>query len=325
MKLPRRQFLHLAAGAAALPAMARVAFALDYPTRPVRVIVGYGAGGASDILARLVGQRLAERLNQPFIVENRPGASTNIATEEVVKAEPDGYTLLLISPAAATNAALYAKLNFNFIRDIAPVASIARGPFVMLVNPSFPAKTVPEFVAFAKANPGKINMASSGAADATRMVGELFMAMTGIVMQHVPYTGDGPAINDLISGHVEVYFGTLLSSIQHIKAGGLRALAVTTTARSDILPDIPTVGEFVPGYEASLWNGFGATKGTPVEIIDKLNKEIAAVLADPEIKARIAGLGSAVFSSSPADFGKLIADDTDKWGKVIRAANIKVE
>jgi len=247
------------------------------------------------------------------------------ATEEVVKAEPDGYTLLLISPAAATNPALYTKLNFNFIRDIAPIASIARGPFVMLVNPSFPAKTVPEFIAYAKANPGKINMASAGAADVTHIVGELFMAMTGIVLQHVPYTGDGPAINDLISGHVEVYFGTLLSSIQHIKAGGLRALAVTTMTRSDALPDIPTIRDFVPGFEASLWNGFGAPKGTPVEIIDKLNKEVAAVLAEPEIKVRIAALGSAVFSSSPADFGKLIADDTDKWGKVIRTANIKVE
>jgi tripartite-type tricarboxylate transporter receptor subunit TctC len=327
MQFARRDFLRLC-GAATLAATAvpSLAAAQAYPARPVRILVGFGPGGAADILARLIGQRLSERLGQPFIIENRPGAGTNIATEAVAKAVPDGYTLLLINPAAATNATLYEKLNFNFIRDIAPVASIASGPLAMLVNPSFPAKTVPEFIAYAKAHPGKITMASAGAGSPPHVAGELFKMMTGIEMLHVPYRGgDAPAIADLIGGQVEVYFGTLLSSIEHVKAGTLRALAVTTKMRSEALPDIPTLNEFVPGYEATLWNGIGAPRGTPPEIIEKLNNEINAALADPAIKARIAELGSNVLSGSPDDFEKLIVDETEKWAKVIRAANIKLD
>jgi tripartite-type tricarboxylate transporter receptor subunit TctC len=326
MPLVRREFLRLSSAAAIAAAVPSLATAQAYPTRPVRIIVGFGPGGAADILARLIGQRATERLGQPFIVENRPGAGTNIATEAVAKAVPDGYTLLLINPAAATNATLYEKLNFNFIRDIAPVASIASGPLAMLVNPSFPAKTVPDFIAFAKANPGKITMASAGAGSPPHVAGELFKMLTGIEMLHVPYRGgDSPALADLIGGQVQVYFGTLLSSIEHVRAGTLRALAVTTTTRSEALPDTPTVNEFVPGYEATLWNGFGAPRGTPSEIIEKLNNEINAALADPVIKARIAQLGSNVLSGSPADFGKLISEETEKWAKVIRAANIKLD
>jgi tripartite-type tricarboxylate transporter receptor subunit TctC len=326
MPIARREFLRLSAAAAIATAVPSLATAQAYPVRPVRIIVGFGPGGAADILARLMGQRATERLGQPFIVENRPGAGTNIATEAVAKAVPDGYTLLLINPAAATNATLYEKLNFNFIRDIAPVASIASGPLAMLVNPSFPAKTVPEFIAYAKAHPGKINMASAGAGSPPHVAGELFKMMTGIEMLHVPYRGgDSPALSDLIGGQVQVYFGTLLSSIEHVKAGTLRALAVTTTTRSEALPDTPTVSEFVPGYEATLWNGFGAPRGTPSEIIEKLNNEINAALADPVMKARIAELGSNVLSGSPADFGKLISEETEKWAKVIRAANIKLD
>jgi tripartite-type tricarboxylate transporter receptor subunit TctC len=326
MRVQRRQFLRLAAYAAAVPPLSRLAWAQAYPTRPVRIIVGYGAGGASDILARLIGQRLSERLSQPFIVENRPGANTNIATEAVAKATPDGYTLLLISPTAATNSSLYDNLNFNFIRDIAPVATIARGAFVMLVNPSFPAKTVPEFIAYAKLNPHELNYASSGTGNPTHIAGELFKAKTGVAMQHVPYRGgDTAAITDLIGGQVQVYFGTLLSSIEHIRAGRLRALAVTTATRSEALPEIPTVSEFVPDFEASLWNGLGAPKHTPAEMIENLNNEINAALADPAIKARIATLGSTVLPSSPADFEKLIVEETEKWSKVIRVANIKLD
>jgi tripartite-type tricarboxylate transporter receptor subunit TctC len=326
MPLVRREFLRLCSAAAIVSAVPSLATAQAYPVRPVRIIVGFGPGGAADILARLISQRATERLGQPFIVENRPGAGTNIATEAVAKAVPDGYTLLLINPAAATNATLYEKLNFNFIRDIAPVASIASGPLAMLVNPSFPAKTVPEFIVYAKANPGKINMASAGAGSPPHVAGELFKMMTGIEMLHVPYRGgDSPALADLIGGQVQVYFGTLLSSIEHVRAGTLRALAVTTTTRSEALPDTPTVNEFVPGYEATLWNGFGAPRGTPSEIIEKLNNEINAALADPVIKARIAELGSNVLSGSPADFGKLISEETEKWAKVIRAANIKLD
>jgi len=326
MRVQRRQFLRLAAYAAAVPPLSRLAWAQAYPTRPVRIIVGYGAGGASDILARLIGQRLSERLSQPFIVENRPGANTNLATEAIAKATPDGYTLLLISPTAATNSSLYDNLNFNFIRDIAPVATIARGAFVMLVNPSFPAKTVPEFIAYAKVNPHKINYASSGTGNPTHIAGELFKTMTGVAMQHVPYRGgDTAAITDLIGGQVQVYFGTLLSSVEHIRAGTLRALAVTTATRSEALPEIPTVSEFVPGFEASLWNGLGAPKHTPAETIEKLNNEINAALADPAIKARITDLGSTVLSGSPADFEKLIVEETEKWSKVIRVADIKLD
>jgi len=326
MPLVRREFLRLSSAAAIATVVPSLATAQAYPVRPARIIVGFGPGGAADILARLIAQRATERLGQPFIVENRPGAGTNIAAEAVAKAVPDGYTLLLINPAAATNATLYEKLNFNFIRDIAPVASIASGPLAMLVNPSFPAKTVPEFIAYAKANPGKINMASAGAGSPPHVAGELFKMMTGVEMLHVPYRGgDSPALADLIGGQVQVYFGTLLSSIEHVRAGTLRALAVTTAMRSDALPDIPTVNEFVPGYEATLWNGLGAPRGTPSGIIEKLNNEINAALADSVIKSRIAELGSNVLSGSPADFGKLISEETEKWAKVIRAANIKLD
>jgi tripartite-type tricarboxylate transporter receptor subunit TctC len=323
MKLPRRRFLHLAAGVAALPALSRIARAQAYPTRPVRIVVGFTAGGAVDTLARLMGQWLSERLGKPFIVENRPGAGTNIATEAVVKAAPDGYTLLMVGPSNAINTTLYAKLNFIFHRDIAPVASIIRGPNVMVVNPSVPANTVPEFIAYAKANPGKVNMASAGTGTSNHVSGELFKMMAGVDMVHVPYRG--PPLADLIAGQVQVMFASTPASIEYIRAGKVRALAVTTATRSDALPDIPTVDEFVPGYEASTWFGVGAPKATPAEIVEKLNKEINAGLADPKIKARLADLGGDALALSPADFGRLIADETEKWGKVIRAANIKPE
>jgi len=325
MKLPRRKFLHLALGAAALPAVSRFARAQTYPARPVRLIVGFPAGGGADTLARLTAQWLSERLGQPFIVENRPGANTNIATEAVVHAPADGHTLLLVGPSNATNATLFERLNFNFIRDIAPVAGIARVAFVLLVNPSLPAKTFLEFLAYAKANPAKVNMASSGSGTASHIAGELFKMMAGVNMLHVPYRGDVPAITDLLGGQVQVYFGTLSGSIEYIRTGKLRALAVTTATRSEMLPDVPTVGESVPGYEASTWSGVGAPKGTPIEIVDKLNNEINAALANPKFKARLADLGVTTLALTPADFGKLIADETEKWGKVIRAANIKPE
>jgi tripartite-type tricarboxylate transporter receptor subunit TctC len=323
MKLPRRNFLHLAAGAAALPALPRIARAQAYPTRPVRIIVGFPAGGGVDIVARLMGQWLSERLGQPFVIDNRPGAATNIATEAVVRAAADGYTLLLVHSSNAMNATLYEKLNFNFIRDIAPVASIMVVPNVMLVHPSVPAKTVPEFIAYAKANPGKINLASGGIGGPSHVAGELFKMMAGIDLVHVPYRGGGPALTDLLGGQVQVYFATTVASIEYIRAGRLRALAVASATRSETLPDIPTVGEFVPGYEAPTWYGLGTPKNTPAEIVAKLNKEINAALADPNMKTRLADLGGDVLALSPADFGKLIADDTEKWGKVIRAANIK--
>ena len=323
MNLQRRRFLHLALAAAAVPAVSRIARAQTYPTRPVRLVVGFAAGGAADIIARLIGQSLSERLSQPCIIENRPGAGTNIATETVVRAPPDGYTLLLVSAANAINATLYDKLNFNFIRDIAPVASINRDPAVMVVNPSFPAKTVPEFIAYAKANPGKVNMASGGNGSRSHLTGEMFKMMTGVNMVHVPYRGASPALTDLLGGQVQVLFDAVPSSIEHIRAGKLRPLAVTTATRSQALPDIPTIGEFVPGYEASAWNGVGVPKGTPAEVIAKLNKEINAALADAKIKARLADLNGTALAGSPTDFGKLIADETEKWGKVIRAANIK--
>ena len=325
MKLPRRNFLHLAAGAAALPAVSRFAWAQAYPSRPVRLIVGFAPGGGLDITARLIGQWLSERLGQPFVIENRPGAATNIATEAVVRAPPDGYTVLLVNAANALNATLYDNLNFNFIRDIAPVAGIMRVPSAMVVHPSFPAKTVPEFIAYAKANPGKINMGSAGNGSTPHVFGELFEMMTGVSMVHVPYRGIAPALTDLMAGQLQVYFGALTSSIEYIKAGRLRALAVTTAKRSAALPDLPTLGEFLPGYEASQWYGVGVPKNTPVEIVDKLNNEINAGLVDPTMRARLADLGGAVLAGSPADFGKLIADETEKWGKVIRAANIKAE
>jgi tripartite-type tricarboxylate transporter receptor subunit TctC len=323
MKLLRRQFLHLAAGAAALPALSRIARAQTYPSRPVHVIVGYPPGSGPDIEGRLIGQWLSERLGQPFIVENRPGASSNIAAEMVVRAPADGYTLLLVASANASNATLYKKLSFNFIQDIAPVASIMRAPFVMQVNPSFPAKSVPEFIAYAKANPGKINMASSGNGTLPHVSGELFKMMTGIDMVHVPYRGGAPALLDLLSGQVQVGFGVVTESIEYIKAGKLRALAVTTAARSDVLPDVPTISEFVPGYEASAWVGIGAPRNTPNEIIEKLNTDINAGLADPKLKARFADLGATVFIGSPADFGMYIVGETEKWAKVVKFAGIK--
>ena len=325
MKLPRRKFLHLAAGAAAFPVVSRIAKAQTYPARSVRLIVGVPAGGPPDILARIVGQWLSERLGEPFVVENRPGAGTNIATDAVVRAPADGYTLLQVTSSNAWNASLYDKLNFNFIRDIAPVASIYRSTGVMEVNPTFPAKTVPEFIAYAKANPGKVNMASSGTGNLTHVSGELFKMMAGVDIVHVPYRGTPSALTALFAGDVQVMFDLLATSIEHIKIGKLRALAVTTPTRSELLPDIPTVGEFVPGYDASGWQGIGAPRHTPTEIVDKLNREINAGLADPKVRARLANLGGLVLSGSPADFGKFIADETEKWGKVIRAANIKPE
>jgi tripartite-type tricarboxylate transporter receptor subunit TctC len=323
MKVHRRNFLHLAAGAAALPALSRVACAQAYPSRPVHIIVGFAAGGGIDITARLVGESLSERLGQRFIVENRPGAGSNIATASVVNAPADGYTLLLVSTAHAINATLYDNLGFNLIHDIVPVASVTRQPQVMVVNPSLPPKTVPEFIAYAKSNPDKINMASGGKGTASHVSGELFKIMTGVNMVHVPYRGAAPALNDLIGGQVQVVFENMLSAIEYIKSGTLRALAVTTTSRSEALPDIPTMGDFVPGYDASTWFGVGAPKNTPVEIIDRLNKEINAGLADPKLKARFTNLGSTPFASTPSDFAKLIIEETDKWGKVVRAANLK--
>ena len=323
MKLPRRRFLYLAAAAAALPAVSRIASAQAYPTRPVRFIIGYPPGGSADITARLLGQWLSERLGQPFVIESRPGAGTNIATEAVVNAPPDGYTLLLVAPANAINATLYEKLNHNFIRDIAPVAGLIRFPNVIVVNPSVPAKTVPELIAYAKANPGKLNMASSGNGSTIHVSGELFKMMTGVNMVHVPYRGGAPALTDMISGQVQVMFDNVPTSIEFIRAGKLRALAVTTATRSEVLPDLPTVADFVPGYEASAWYGVGVPKGTPDDVINKLNKEINAILADPKAKARLADLGASLLAGSPADFGKLVADETEKWGKVVKFSGAK--
>jgi len=323
MKLPRRQFLHLAASAAALPAVSRIAWAQAYPARPVRWIVPAPPGGPLDIVARLFGQWLSERLGQPFIVENRPGGGTNIATEMVARAPADGYTLLSVVTAAAINATLYDKLNFNFIRDIAPVASIIRVPLVMVINPSIRASTVPEFIAYAKANPGTISLASPGTGTAPHVAGELFKMMTGVNMLHVPYRGDAPAFTDLLGGQVQVYFPTTISSIEHIKTGKLRALAVTTATRVEALPDIPTMGDFIPDYEASNWYGVGAPKNTPTEIVGKLNNEINAALADANMKARLSDIGGVILAGSPADFGRLIAEETEKWAKVIKNAGIK--
>jgi tripartite-type tricarboxylate transporter receptor subunit TctC len=323
MKLLRRQLLRLLVGAVALPAVSRIALALDYPTRPVHIIVGYPPGSGPDIEGRLIAQWLSERLGQPFVVENRPGAASNIATEAVVHAPADGYTLLLVASANASNATLYDKLSFNFIRDIAPVASIMRAPFVMQINPSLPAKSIPEFIAYAKANPGKINMASSGNGTLPHVCGELFKMMTGIDMVHVPYRGGAPAMVDLIGGQVQVGFSVVTETIGYIKSGKLRALAVTTATRSEVLPDVPTISEFVPGYEASAWVGIGAPRNTPTEIIEKLNTDINAGLADPKLKTRFADLGATVFGGSPADFSRFIAGETEKWAKVVKFAGIK--
>ena len=325
MKLPRRKFLHLAAGAAALPAVPRIAKAQAYPTRPVRLIVGFAPGGTTDITARLIGQWLSERLGQQFLIENRTGAATNIATEAVVRAPADGYTLLLVTASNAINATLYDKLGFNFIRDIAPVAGIIRYPLVMQVNPSFPAKTVPEFISHAKSNPGKVSYGSGGIGTSIHVASELFKMMAGIDMIHVPYRGGAPAMTDLMAGQIQVVFNPVPESMEHIKAGKLRPLAVTGATRSEALPDVPTVGDFVPGFEASALQGIGAPKDTPAEIVEKLNKEINAGLADPKLKARFADLGATVFVVSPADFGKFVADETEKWAEVIKFAGAKAE
>jgi tripartite-type tricarboxylate transporter receptor subunit TctC len=324
MKIPRRRLLHLAAGAVALPATSRITWAQAYPTRPVRLIAGFPPGGVVDVFARLTGQWLSERLGQPLVIENRPGAGGNLAAEAVVRATPDGYTLLMVGSNNAFNVTLYDKLSFDFVRDIAPVASIYRGPAVLDVHPSFPAKSVPELIAYAKANPGKVNMASAGVGTPQHVYGELFKMMTGVDMLHVPYRGGGPALTDLLAGQVPLMFDTLATSIEHIRAGKLRALAVTSATRSEVLPGIPTVGDFVPGYEGTGWQGLGAPRNTPAEIIDKLNKEINAGLADPRMKARIADFGYAVFASSPADFGTFIAAYTEKWAKVIKFSGAKV-
>jgi tripartite-type tricarboxylate transporter receptor subunit TctC len=325
MKLPRRNFLHLAASAAVLPTISRIAWAQAYPTRPVRLIIGIVPGSGPDIVGRLLGQWLSDRLGQPFIVENRPGAGTNIATEVVVRSPADGYTLLLVTGANSINATLYEKLNFNFISDIAPVASISRETFALEVNPSFPAKAIPEFIAHAKANPGKLSMASPGSGTVPHMAGELFKMMAGVELVHVPYRGSAPALTDLMGGQVHVTFGPLTSSIQYVRTGKLRALAVSSASCSDAMPDIPTVGDFLPGYEATGWFGIGVPRSTPAEIIDKLNVEINAALADPKIKARLADMGGVLLPGSPADFGKFIADETEKWGKVVKFAGIKPE
>jgi tripartite-type tricarboxylate transporter receptor subunit TctC len=323
MTLPRRRFLQLAGGAAALPAMKRMAAAQSYPARPLRMIIGYPPGGSADITARLTGQWLSERLGQPVVVESRPGAATNLATEAVVRAAGDGYTLLLVAPANAINATLYDKLSFNFLRDIVPVAGIIRFPNVVVVNPSLPIKTIPELIAYAKANPGKLNMASSGNGSTIHMSGELFKMLTGINMVHVPYRGGAPALTDLIAGQVHVMFDNVPTSAEHIKAGKLRGLAVTSTVRSQVLPDLPTVADVLPGYEASAWYGLGVPKNTPGEVIDTVNKAMNAVLADAKAQARFAELGASLLPGSPADFGKLLADETEKWGKVVKFSGAK--
>ena len=325
MKFPRRQFLHLAAGAAALPAFSRIAGAQAYPSRPVRLIVPVPPGGALDIIARLMGQWLSEKLGQSFIIENRPGGGTNIGVEAVVRAPADGYTLLLVPGSVTANATLYPKLNFDFIRDIVPIALISELPLVMEVNPSFPAKTVPEFIAYAKANPGKISMASGGTGSTSHIGGELLKLRTGIDMLHVPYRGGAPAVTDLLGGQVQVYFSPLPESIETIKAGNVRALAVTTAKRSEALPDVPTIGESVPGFEASTWQGIGAPKNTPAEIVERLNKEINAGLVDPAIKKHLADLGSMPKPLSPAAFKQMIVEETEKWAKVIHEANIPLQ
>jgi tripartite-type tricarboxylate transporter receptor subunit TctC len=325
MKLPRRKFLHLAGGVAALPAAARIARAQSYPARPVHLLAGFPPGGIVDIIARLIGQWLSERLGQQFVIENRPGAGSNIATELVVRARPDGYTLLLVSSVNSWNTAIYDNLNFDFMRDIAPIASIVRTPAVMEVNPSVPAKTVPEFIAYAKANPGKINMGSGGPGSGQHVYGELFKVMAGVDLITVHYRGAGPALPDLMSGRIQVMFDPVASSIGYIRAGKLRPLGVTTAARIDVLPDVPPIGDFVPGYEASGWDGIGAPANTPPEIISILNKEVNAALADATFKARLADLGADPFKNSPTEFSKFIVEYTEKWGNVIRAAGIKAE
>jgi tripartite-type tricarboxylate transporter receptor subunit TctC len=324
MTLDRRQFLRSAAASAGLPLIG-VAQADVWPARPVRIVVGYAAGGVNDILARLLGKQLSDRLGQPVVIENKPGAGSNIATEAVVRAPADGYTLLLVSAANAINATLYEQMSFNFLRDIAPIAGIGRASNVLVVHPSFPATTVPEFIAYAKANPGRISMASAGVGSPQHVGGELFKMMAGVDMVHVPYRGGAPALTDLIGGQVHVYFSSTASSVEYIKAGKIRPLGVTSAERSVALPDIPAIGEFVPGYEASAWYGFGAPKGTPADIIDRLNREISAALADPALLGRLADLGVLPISGSATEFGALLEEETRKWGKVVKFANIKPE
>lgn len=325
MKFPRRAFLQLAAGAALLPGVSRTARAQSYPSRPIRLIVGYPPGGSADMTARLMGQWLSERLGQSFVIENRAGAGTNIATEAVVRAAPDGYTFLLVAPANAINATLYEKLNFNFLRDVEPIAGIIRFPNAVVVHPSVPVKSIPELIAYAKANPGKLNMASSGNGSTIHMSGELFKMLTGVNMVHVPYRGGALALTDLIAGQVQVMFDNIPTCAEHVKSGKLRGLAVTSTTRSDVLPDLPTVADFLPGYEASAWYGLAAPKGTPPEIVATLNKAVNAILADPAAKARFTEIGAILLPGSPADFGKLMADETEKWGKVVKFSGAKVE
>jgi tripartite-type tricarboxylate transporter receptor subunit TctC len=325
MKLLRRRFLQLTAGVVAAPAFPQLAFALDYPSRPARIVAGFAAGGGVDITARLIGQWLGDHLGQNFIVENRTGAGGNIGTEAVVNAAPDGYTLLLATVPNAVNASLYEKLSFNFVRDIAPVGGVIRVPMVVLVNPEVPARSLAEFISYAKANPGKVNMASAGSGSAPHMAGELFKIMTGVDMVHVPYRGQGPALTDLLGGQVQILFAAAPGTADYVKTGKLRALAVTTATRMQEMPDIPTVGDFVPGYEASQWYGFAAPKNTPAEIVDRLNKEINAAIADPGMLARLAAIGGQPIPGAPAEFGRLIAEETEKWGNVVRAAGIKPE
>ena len=325
MKLARRKFLHLAAGAAALPAVSQLAYGQSYPTKPVRWIVGFAPAGGNDIVARLMGQWLTERLGQPFVIDNRPGAATNIAAEAAINAPPDGYTIFLANVANAINAPFYTKLNFNFIRDTTPVASIMRMPNIMLVNPSLPAKTIPEFIAYAKANPGKINMASAGVGSGGHLAGELFKMMTGVTLVHVPFRGNGPALTALLGGQVEVLFATLASSVEFVRSGKVRGLGITTAKRSQALPDVSPIDETVPGYEESSWYGIVGPKGTPEHVVEILNREINAALVDAKMKERIANLGGIEISGTPADFAKLIVEETEKWAKVIRAANIRAD
>jgi tripartite-type tricarboxylate transporter receptor subunit TctC len=325
MNLPRREFLRLAAGAAALPASLRIARADTYPSRPVHLIIGYAPGGSADMTARLFGQWLSQRLGQQFVVESRPGGATNIAAEQVIHAPPDGYTLLLAPPASATNPALFAKLNFDFIRDTTPVAGLIRFPDVVVVYPGLPVHTIPEFIAYAEANPGQLNFASSGIGSTLHVAGELFKMMTRVDIVHVAYRGGAPALVDLMSGRVQVMFDNVPTSLPYIKAGKLRPLAVTSTTRAAVLPDVPVVADYVPGYEASAWYGLVGPKGLPADIVDKLNREVQAILAEPQVKTQLADLGASLLPGSPADFGKLVADETAKWGKVIRFAGIKPE
>ena len=325
MKLQRRQFLQLAAGAAALPVTSGGARAQSYPARPVRLVIGYTPGGSADLTARLMGQWLSEKLGQSFVVENRPGGGTNIATESVVRAAPDGYTLLLVAPANAINATLYEKLNFDFLRDMEPVAGIIRFPNVVVVHPSLPINSIPELIAYAKANPGKLNMASSGNGSTIHMSGELFKMLTGINMVHVPYRGGAPALTDMLTGQVQVMFDNIPTCAEYVRSGKLRGLAVTSTTRSEVLPDLPVVADFLPGYEASAWYGIAAPKGTPPEIIERLNKAVNEILADPKAKAKFAELGAFLLPGSAVDFGKLLANETDKWGKVVKFAGAKVD